>query len=364
MRATTPSKDISHARWPSLNPTGSRTIAGYVAQQMPRVSEEVSGFLYEKKTTCDSDEHAKSMFGWNQSCDQMTPGAFDGKVVEMWIKGMQIFRATANRSVCQSGHFWKNYRVIGMPLEMSSMGLLSKQAITLDTLFTFQSELGFSLSTPEEFDAIAIAIPDTTLEKLMVERGIGSIRRLMGDTMNVLRPNPDKLVELRNCLTSALDPRNFRQELLHDPQAQQTMRSTIIDHVLETLRSAQPAPMRTRSFKAHSHLVHEAINLALANASEPPTVAGLCRRLKVSQRMLNYSFLETVGTAPLQYLRSRRLNGVRRDLRATSARPVTIGDVADRWGFRHLPRFAAEYRSLFGELPSETLRGTINSEFS
>ena len=364
MRATTPSKDISQARWPSLNPTGSRTIAGYVAQQIPRVSEEASGFLYEKKTTCDSDEHAKSMFGWNQSCDQMTPGGFDGKVVEMWIKGMQIFRATANRSVCQSGHFWRNYRVIGIPVEMSSTGLLSRQRISMDTIFTFQSEQGFSLTTPDEFDAIGIAIPDATLEQLMVGAEIGSIRKLIPDTLNVLLPCQDKLAELRNCLAPVLDSRNFQPKQLYYPKVQRDMYSAIIGHVLETLRSAQPAPMRTRSFKAHSHLVHEAINLALANASEPPTVAGLCRRLKVSQRMLNYSFLETVGTAPLQYLRSRRLNGVRRDLRATSARPVTIVDVADRWGFRHLPRFSAEYRSLFGELPSETLRGTINSEFS
>ena len=54
---------------------------------------------------------------------------------------------------------------------------------------------------------------------------------------------------------------------------------------------------------------------------------------------------------PVAYLRMMRLNHVRRDLLATEA---AVGDVAARWGFWHLSRFAADYRSLFGELPSAT----------
>jgi len=35
-----------------------------------------------------------------------------------------------------------------------------------------------------------------------------------------------------------------------------------------------------------------------------------------------------------------------------------IGTIANRCGFWHMGRFAADYRRLFGELPSETLRST------
>lgn len=356
---TYPFTDLSRGRRSSLKPAGSGLVRSRLTQPTPPENEGASPFLYEQKTTCDADEHANAMFGWNQACDQMTPGAFTGKVVEMWIEEMQIFRATANRAVCQSGHFWKNYRVIGVPLEMSSTGLLSRQAITLDSLFTFQSETGFSLSTPEEFDAIAIAIPDSLLENLMVERDLGNFRRLMANTpnaLNVLRPDPDKLVELRHYLASILDPRDDHQILRHNPQKQQAIRSMTLEHLLETLRSAQPAPMRTRSFKAHSHLVNEAIELVLSDPSAPPTIKALCDRLKVSQRMLHYSFLDTVGVAPLQYLRNRRLNGVRRDLNRTPSQAIKIHETAARWGFTHLPRFAAEYRALFDELPSSSLK--------
>jgi len=38
-------------------------------------------------------------------------------------------------------------------------------------------------------------------------------------------------------------------------------------------------------------------------------------------------------------------------LREHSPSSASVSDVACRWGFWHLSRFAAHYRGLFGELP-------------
>jgi AraC family ethanolamine operon transcriptional activator len=35
---------------------------------------------------------------------------------------------------------------------------------------------------------------------------------------------------------------------------------------------------------------------------------------------------------------------------------VTIQDIASHWGFWHLSQFAQDYKHLFGELPSATLK--------
>ena len=50
-----------------------------------------------------------------------------------------------------------------------------------------------------------------------------------------------------------------------------------------------------------------------------------------------------------------RLDGARRELRTGRADTV-IATVANRWGFWHMGKFAADDRRSFGELPSETLR--------
>ena len=56
-------------------------------------------------------------------------------------------------------------------------------------------------------------------------------------------------------------------------------------------------------------------------------------------------------------LQTRQLNAVRRNLRASGPRGDTVRNVAARWGFWHMGQFARDYRNLFGELPSQTLRG-------
>ncbi|MNT82196.1 transcriptional regulator EutR [compost metagenome] len=83
------------------------------------------------------------------------------------------------------------------------------------------------------------------------------------------------------------------------------------------------------------------------------SILALCEQLGVSRRTLQYSFNEVTGLAPLDFVRAVRMNGVRQALRAGPVEPV--GTVAARFGFHHLPRFAAQYRAFFGELPSQTL---------
>ena len=85
------------------------------------------------------------------------------------------------------------------------------------------------------------------------------------------------------------------------------------------------------------------------------TVADLAACAGVSERALHATFRRELGTTPMGYLRTRRLEAVREDLLA--AEPGDgVTEIALRHGFSHLGRFAAAYRVRFGEAPSSTLR--------
>lgn len=87
------------------------------------------------------------------------------------------------------------------------------------------------------------------------------------------------------------------------------------------------------------------------------TVESLASDVNVSPRQLQAGFREHLETSPMRYLRHLRLRRVREELSEwdPAVRP-NIADVAHRWGFTHLGRFAREYRQQYGELPSQTLR--------
>ena len=58
---------------------------------------------------------------------------------------------------------------------------------------------------------------------------------------------------------------------------------------------------------------------------------------------------------PITYLRYKLLSTVRRILKHSDPAVVKIGDIAIENGFFDPGRFAAYYRALFGETPSQTL---------
>ncbi|MCJ1705561.1 helix-turn-helix domain-containing protein [Rathayibacter sp. VKM Ac-2926] len=71
---------------------------------------------------------------------------------------------------------------------------------------------------------------------------------------------------------------------------------------------------------------------------------------------LQEAFRRTLDTTPMAYLRRQRLERVREELLVAAPGAVSVTEVATRWGFIHLSRFAAGYRAAFSENPSDTLR--------
>lgn len=85
------------------------------------------------------------------------------------------------------------------------------------------------------------------------------------------------------------------------------------------------------------------------------TSADLARSAGVGVRRLEQAFREHLGMSPMAYLQRRRYEGAREEL-TNPAPSETVTTVMYRWGFSNHARFAAGYRRLFGENPSDTLR--------
>lgn len=93
------------------------------------------------------------------------------------------------------------------------------------------------------------------------------------------------------------------------------------------------------------------------------TMPELAQLSGVPKRTLHRHFVAFVGAAPLEHFRRMRLAASREALLAPTGDAATVTDIATRFGFAHLGRFAADYRRRFAEAPSATLaRGQMAME--
>jgi AraC family ethanolamine operon transcriptional activator len=86
------------------------------------------------------------------------------------------------------------------------------------------------------------------------------------------------------------------------------------------------------------------------------TPAVLCEMANISERTLQYAFRERFGISPAAFLKARRLAAVRRALQTADSSQTSVGDLASFYGFWHVGQFATDYRRMFGENPSDSLR--------
>jgi AraC-like DNA-binding protein len=102
-------------------------------------------------------------------------------------------------------------------------------------------------------------------------------------------------------------------------------------------------------------VVRRAERFMIDNARSRITVSDVADHMGISLRSLQAGFRQWRETTPGAFLRRVRLRLVRDELlRSGTEANVTI--VALRHGFCHLGRFSAQYRAIFGEDPSVTLR--------
>jgi AraC-like DNA-binding protein len=95
------------------------------------------------------------------------------------------------------------------------------------------------------------------------------------------------------------------------------------------------------------------------NREQPLYIPEICNSIRVPSRTLRMVCQEHLGMGPKRYLVLRRMHLARRALREAQPVATSVTDIATRFGFWQLGRFAVAYRSIYGESPSATLGQSI-----
>ncbi len=126
---------------------------------------------------------------------------------------------------------------------------------------------------------------------------------------------------------------------------------SVLGRRMSEYESAQQSVNLARQIK----IVKKAEEYMQHHLHNPVRISEVCRMTNTSERVLEYAFNKIYGLSPKRFLTVLRLNKARKLLLDANAYQVNVTSIAMSCGFRHMGRFAAEYKSMFGELPSHTL---------
>lgn len=131
------------------------------------------------------------------------------------------------------------------------------------------------------------------------------------------------------------------------------------NHLLQlTISALSPSIDNTSTLKPASKRqkgVTKALEYINEYAHYLPDMSQLCKVSELSERSLQYGFSERLGMTPIKYLRTVRLNKAHCALIKANKQQISVAKIALDWGFVEFGRFAREYKTLFHELPSQTL---------
>ena len=184
------------------------------------------------------------------------------------------------------------------------------------------------------------------------DRGIGALLSSGG----VLTLDTQRLRVLRSLVTRLVDAEHA--EPLAAPAAAKAAEAELLSAIIFMLatRARAQASHPGRPAVSREHVLEWALALITTSKGAALYVEDLCRAAHVSERTLRNVFQESFGIGPIRYLRLCQLHRVRAALRAADPDRDTITRIATECGIWDLSRLAREYRSLFGELPTQTLR--------
>lgn len=299
--------------------------------------------------------HACSLCGWSQTYSQISAGSLQSSLMQIANTRFHVFRERLNKRIVQHGETPCGRVSFGIPLVVPGVTWMQGRDVDDRSLFVSRGGKEFMFHMPTGVDILGI-----TVERDVFERALAATE--CPDEVDamlkhpVVHMSPQRFAESRRRLLAMFCEALADNDLISTPEREAQFEQAMLEELLGLF--ADPTCDRNQRHKSsmRNFVVEKCHRLTVSDAYSAPSVIDLCQRLRISRRTMQNSFRSVAETTPLNYLRSIRLNGTRRELMSTAPSELSIGDAAARWGFFHLSHFAADYQELFGELPSHTQR--------
>jgi AraC-like DNA-binding protein len=180
---------------------------------------------------------------------------------------------------------------------------------------------------------------------------------------SILGPSPRDAARLRRLHAQICRLAETKPRILSHSEVARALEQDLIQALVASLTTTA---VRAQGVDKRDHAsimisFEEVLAQRLGDSLHMPT---LCELIGVTQQALRSSCAEFLGMSPTRYVLLRRLRQVRITLRDAEPDALSIAELARRFGFEQLARFAAAYQAVFGEAPSTTLQRAPGTRFA
>ncbi len=302
----------------------------------------------------DFDAMRELYRGWDHRYDQVSVGAFRGRLTFTQVGDIQFARNCWGQAIHYQGIAPAAHFGAAFPLWQTEPGKWMGQAAGLSDVIVQRPGKASDFNSPLIWDAIVISIP---------EELVYSVHDACADDEDLI-DHLHGTVALPAATVARLKVRIFRYlhyvkrlsgsagEALAAAEHAERLVKDVTSALLNAVRSERKPPLPSQKRK----IVLRAEERMLDDPDNPCSVLDLCKDLAVSERALHYAFSDIRGSSPKKWLQTLRLNEARRRLRQSGPDDVMVKQVAGQAGFTHMGHFGQSYARLFGERPVDTLR--------
>jgi len=307
--------------------------------------------FFLKDSFSDFDALSHAIRAWDLDFRQLDAGPLQADILQFGVGSSILGHARFSRIFDQKGAAPPGFWTFAIFAEKSTPLVWHDNEIDNSYIVIYKPGSEIDCVSSPGFEVFTLSCPEKLLNRIAQFRGLSEVQKL-GKEADHIQVSTKDLSATRNIIRKMI-LKAEGPELLEN-MALISSEDEIFGQILSILSNSQP--VQNVSSQSRKQAIRKIKNFLAAHPRKIVPVSRLCSIGGVSERTLQYAFREHYGVTPKTYLNNYRLNGIRRELWKSDPDSTRINDIASLWGFWHMGQFAADYRKLFGELPSETLR--------
>lgn len=295
----------------------------------------------------------------------LEPGLFDAHLLRISTDKLALGLFRYSLPVALSGNWPTEAVALLFGLDVPEGAVAYGRPFPSGAIVVMDSATGTDVRLPAHAACAILIVDYASLESVLSGYGSAEKSRSAAQGAPLLVREPEAR-RLKGLMRTVLDDAERVGQWPHTSDFWPAFERDILMSCAKALIAAEKPHMKGLAvLDRRNRLVKKAEEYVIARLDQSIHMETLCREVGASPRALEYAFHAVYGMGAMRYLRTIRLNEARRALsQPCESAPATVTSIAMDWGFWHLGEFAAAYRRLFGEAPSETLRkaGLLVSE--